>query len=267
MLRQIFIPIIVLVVFIFGYVKYLEMKGIYYPMKEMQFTPNDVGLQYEDIYFSTEDGLRLNAWFIPQKNSRGIILFSHGNAGNISHRLEKLILLSKMQFDLFIFDYRGYGRSSGRPSEGGIYLDTEAAFSYLVDQRNAEPTEIILYGESLGTAAIIHLAAKKIVGALIIEGGFSKGKDMAKRVYPFLPEFFFFNSYNSLERIKNINAPKLFIHSKEDEVVPMRLAQKLYSVAKSPKRFAELSGGHNTAFLDSQADYLAAIKSFIDEIR
>ena len=263
MLRGIVFIVIVIAVVI-GYVKYIENRIIFYPMKDIEFTPDLVGLTFEDIYIKTQDNLQINGWFIPHDSAKYTLLLCHGNAGNLGHRLEKLLILHKIPLNIFIFDYRGYGKSQGKPCESGIYLDAAAAYDYLVNERKISPEHIVCYGESLGTAAAVHLAAGKKVGALIVESGFSRGKDMAKRIYPFLPAFLFSDTFDNLSRIKKIGAPKLFIHSKNDEIVPFSLARKLYDAAPGPKRFTELIGGHNTAFLDSQQDYLASIKAFIE---
>ncbi|MFC1699750.1 alpha/beta hydrolase, partial [Candidatus Omnitrophota bacterium] len=190
-------------------------------------------------------------------------LFCHGNAGNIGHRLEKALLLRKLKLNIFLIDYRGYGNSAGRPSEAGLYLDAQAGYDYLVNQLGVSPDRLILYGESLGSAAIIDLAAKSEVAGLIVEGGFTRGRDMAKRIYPFLPAFLFANSFDSLSKVDQISAPKLFIHSRNDEIVSFKLAQRLYQAAAGPKQFQELIGPHNSAFYDSKDKYIASLESFI----
>ena len=258
------IAILIFIAFIIGYVKYIEKKGIFYPIKEIEYTPLQAGFQYEDIYFTAADGVRLNGWFIPYENSRGTLLFAHGNAGNISHRLEKITFLRRSRLDIFIIDYRGYGRSAGTPSEKGLYLDVRGGYDYLVKQRGISPDKIILYGESIGAAVVIHLAARQKVGALIAESAFSCGRDMAKTIYPFLPAWFFSDSFDCLSRIREVSAPKLFIHSKNDEIVPYRLARKLYEAAAEPKQFAELTGGHNTAYRDAEEKYTSSVVSFVD---
>ena len=265
-MKGIIIYAAIAIVLIFGYVKYIESRGMYFPIKEIEYTPEIVGLPFEDIYIKTEDDIQINGWFIPEENARYTLLFCHGNAGNIGHRLEKLMLLHKIKLNLFIIDYRGYGRSKGSPSEKGIYLDIKAAYNYLVDKRKIKPEHIILYGESLGSAAIIHLAAEQKVGGLIVEGGFTRGRDLAKRIYPFLPASLFSDSFDSLAKIKKIDAAILFIHSKDDEIVPFSFAKQLYNAASGPKHFAELRGGHNNAFLDSKEKYVSSIASFIEQL-
>ncbi len=258
-LLYITLAVILLVV----YIRYIESKSIFFPMKKIEFTPDFVNLVYEDVYIKTQDNIKINGWFFPKDNAKYTILFCHGNAGNIGHRLEKIVMLLDMGVNVFIIDYRGYGNSKGKPSEKGIYLDTKAGYDYLVNTRKIQPEHIILYGESIGGAAVIDLASKTKVGALITEETFSSAVDMAKRIYPFLPSFLFSVRFDSLTKIKKVNAPKLIIHSINDEIVPFELGKKLYDAAKEPKQFAEIIGGHNTAFLDSKEKYAASIKAFL----
>jgi fermentation-respiration switch protein FrsA (DUF1100 family) len=258
--------IILGIILIVGYVKYIEMRGIYYPIKNLEFTPANINLKFEDVYFKTIDNLKLNAWFIPHPEAKYTLLFFHGNAGNLQDRLDKINMLHNLGLNIFILDYRGYGKSEGKPSEKGLYKDAQAAYSYLVNVRKILPDEIILYGESLGTAVAIDLAAKFKVKALILEGAFSCGRDMAKTIYPYLPNFIFTNSFNSLEKIKKISTAKLFLHSQEDEIVPNKLTKKLFASACLPKYFIELKGSHNNAFLDDKEQYLSAIASFLTKL-
>ncbi|MBN3038554.1 MAG: alpha/beta hydrolase [Candidatus Omnitrophica bacterium] len=250
---------------LFGYIKYIESKAIYLPTKGVDYYPDLAGLAFEDIDVITEDGLRINGWFVPGKDTKYTVLFCHGNGGNIGHRMEKLVYFYNLGLSSFIIDYRGYGKSQGSPSEKGLYADARAAYDYLLRKRKIPAEAIILYGESLGSAVVIHLAAEEKVGGLIIEGGFSRGRDMAKAIYPFLPSFLFADSFDSLAKIGKVKAPKLFMHSKDDEVVPFILAKKLYDAADNPKHFAQLRGGHNSVLYDSQESYLSVIKSFIEK--
>lgn len=253
-------------VIIVAYIKYLENKGIFYPQKSIDFYPSAVNLPFEDIYLKTEDNVKINGWFIPHNKAKYTLLFLHGNAGNIGHRLEKLLMLREAGVNIFIIDYRGYGESRGSISEKGFYLDAKAAYDYLLNNRHILPEQIILYGESIGTAAVIDLAAKVKVRAIILEGGFSRGKDVANKFYPFLPAFLFSNTFDSLGKIKNIRVPKLFIHSRNDEIIPFELAGNLYNASVEPKEMVEIGGSHNTAFLDSKEKYISSIGLFIEKL-
>lgn len=245
------------------YIKYIESKSIFFPTREHGQTPDVVGLEYTDIALVTPEGIDLHGWFFPHDNAHQILLFLHGNGGNISHRLEKVRILHERNMAVFIFDYRGYGRSTGKPCEKGLYLDAETAYHYLIDELGVPPGEIIVYGESLGTAVAIQLAADHQIKALILEGVLSSVRDMAHKLYPFLPAVIFKDQFNSIKKISSAAAAKLFIHSRNDEIIPLRFARKVYDAASQPKVFVEIYGGHNTAFLDSRTHYIAAIDSFL----
>jgi len=264
---KVILYIIIAIVLLFGYAKFIELRGIFFPVKEIKLTPRFINLPFEDIYILTKDGLKINGWFIPNDNAKHTLFFCHGNAGNIANRLDKIAMLHRLGVNVFIIDYRGFGRSQGRPSEKGIYLDAQAAYDYLTANRKIKPEAIILYGESLGSAVVINLASEVKILALIAEGAFSSGKDMAKEIYPFLPAHLFSYKFDSLTKIKRVSAAKLFIHSIADEVVPFRLAQKIFSTAGEPKHFVQLNGGHNTAFLDYPGEYSGAIISFINTLK
>lgn len=251
---------------VFFYAKYLETKSLFFPLKGLQTSPAEIGLTFQDVYLTTEDNIKIHGWFIPFQGAKYTLLFCHGNAGNISTRLDKILVLRQAKVNIFIIDYRGYGLSSGKPKELGIYLDAQAGYDYLINKRDLSLEQIILYGESLGVAVIIDLASREKVGGLIAEGAFSSGKDIGKIFYPYVPEFILPNIFNSLGKIKNIKVPKLFLHSADDEVIPIKLGKKLYQAALEPKYFAELSGGHNSIYFDSKDKYLLSIIVFLDKL-
>ena len=258
------IYIIVLVFVCWAFLKYVEWKSIFFPMKSVELTPGYMGLFYEDINFKTSDGLELNGWFIPAKESRVTLLFCHGNAGNIGHRVESIDIFNGIGFNTFIFDYRGYGKSHGFPSEKGIYLDALAAYDYLTKQRGIDENSIVIYGKSLGGAAAIDLARKVEHRALIVESAFSSMTDMAREVYPFLPVRIMISAkYNSISKIPYVGTPKLIIHSQDDEIVPYKLGEKLFKAAGEPKEFYKMRGGHNEAFLFAKEEFKSAIRAFL----
>lgn len=264
MLKGIIYLVIIIGVF-FAYVKYIESRSIFFPAKTLDATPQIVNLDFEDVTLNTTDGIDIHGWFIPHTGKKAILFF-HGNGGNISHRLEKILLLRSADVDILIIDYRGYGQSKGRPTEKGIYRDAQAAYDYLISDRGIDPKNIIVYGESLGCAVAIDLVSKNKVGGLVLEGSFSSGRDMAKVLYPYLPISIFFTKFNSEAKIKDVNAPIIFIHSPSDEIVPFELAQKLFDAANEPKKLIKIRGGHNTGFIDSQELYTESIKSFTESI-
>jgi len=261
------LQLIVLVIVILLSVRYIERRSIYFPMREITANPQSAGLPYEEVYFETSDKKRLNAWFIAHDKAKSTLIFCHGNAGNISHRLEKIAMFYNLGVNVFIFDYRGYGKSQGAPSESGLYADAKAAYDYLIRERRVAKEGIILYGESIGGIVAIDLAQNKDLGALITEEAFTSVKDMSAIAYPFFPYFIFSSRFDALSKIKNVRCPKLIIHSIDDEIVPFRLGEKLFAAAKSPKEFLQIRGGHNSAFLESEEQFKEGIKSFLSNLQ
>ena len=266
MLKNIIFYSIVLVL-AFVWFRNFEWRSIFFPTREFSYAPDVSGLEYEDVFMQTQDGQKLNAWFIPAKKSSFTLLFCHGNGGNISHRGGKIEIINKFGLNMFIFDYRGYGKSEGRPSEQGIYLDGRAAYDYLIKEKNIAPENIILYGESLGAAVATDLASKVEIRAIILEGAFTSAKDMSREIYPFLPTIFLKSKLDSLSKIKKIASAKLFIHSANDEIVPIHLSHKLFNAAPEPKTFRTIGGGHNTCHMDSQKEYTESIATFVDSLK
>jgi len=238
---------------------------MYFPVKEITADPSSAGLDYEDVFFKTSDNKLLNGWYIPSGKEKFTLLFCHGNAGNISHRLEKILLLHDLDLNIFIFDYRGYGKSEGKPSETGLYRDTEAAYGYLLKERGIPEDKIILYGESIGGGVVIDLAQRARVKALITEGAFTSLKDMARVAFPLVPPVMIGRQYDSLHKIRTISCPKLIIHSTDDEIVPFSMGERLFDAASPPKRLLKLSGLHNSAFFDSKEQFTEGIISFLKE--
>ena len=255
----------VFIVIFFMWARYVERHSLYFPVKDINFTPQVVGLPYEEACFDTSDGKRLYGWFIPAGGkAKFTVLFCHGNGGNISHRLEKIGLLHGLGLNVFIFDYRGYGKSEGAPSEPGLYKDADAAYKYLVEKRNIPKDGIILYGESLGGTVAAELATKESARAIITEEAFTSVPDMTGIVYPFIPRFVISTKFDTASKMKDATCPKLIIHSVDDEIVPFSLGEKLFKAASPPKEFLEIRGSHNTAFFDSKEQFTEGIRSFLD---
>ncbi|MFH1655972.1 MAG: alpha/beta hydrolase [Candidatus Omnitrophota bacterium] len=263
---KIFIYIILFCVFVFAYARYIEMRSIFYPMKAIEATPKDIGLDYEDIYFKVEDGVTLNGWLVKNPKAKATILVFHGNAGNISHRLEKISILNQIGLNVFIIDYRGYGRSQGRPSEEGIYKDARAAYDYLATLKGINKDKIVSFGSSIGGAVAIDLAVNRDVACLVVDSSLTSAKDMGKRFYPYIPSFLFQTKFNSIDKVKTIKSAKIFIHSINDEIVPFEFGQRLYDAASQPKEFFKILGGHNSGFMESKDVIIKKLGSYFREL-
>ncbi len=240
---------------------------IFYPDDYLIADPGDWGMPFEDVYFSTADGLTLNGWFVPGEKEMTWLWFP-GNAGNISYRLDNLRLLHhRLSLNIFIFDYRGYGRSQGRPSEEGTYLDAEAALDYLRSRRDIDPDAIIFFGRSLGSAVAVNLATKHKCLGLILESPPTSLVGMMKRLFPSLPPEELPIKYDSLSKIKRISVPLLILHGDCDEVVPFFMGRKLYEAANEPKQFYTIeNAGHNDTYMVGGEGYFRALQDFIESL-
>lgn len=241
-----------------------QEKMIFFPGKRIVDTPETIGLQYEDVYLVTDDETKIHGWYVPHPDAKATLLFFHGNAGNISHRLDSVSIFRGLGLSVFIIDYRGYGRSGGRPSEQGTYKDAQAAWNYLVDERRLRPDEIIVFGRSLGGGVAAGLAARVSPAAVILESTFTSIKELGKHYYPYLPVSWIARvRYPVDEDISSFNCPVLVIHSEQDDVVPFRHGQRLFATAREPKMFLPISGDHNTGFLLSGDAYVEGMKRFL----
>ena len=242
----------------------IENYFVFFPETSFDQTPDELNLHHKEVYFLSEDGKKLHGWFFPLKKEFPVILFCHGNAGNISHRLENIRLLLDQKLQVFIFDYRGYGRSSGRPSEKGVYCDGLAAYDYLTKTVHIPSTNIIPFGRSLGAAVAIEISLKRRTRSVILESAFTSAKEMARTIALFyLFSFFVPTHYNNLKRIGHVTVPKLIIHGREDEIVPFSMGQKLFEAAKAPRYFFPVrDAGHNDTFIAGGRKYFETITSF-----
>jgi uncharacterized protein len=246
---------------------FTQSRLIYFPTSEIVATPDQIGLSYKSVSFKAPDGMRLSGWFIPAESPRGVLIFCHGNAGNISHRLESIYIFHGLQLSIFIFDYRGYGTSEGMPSEEGSYLDAQGAWNYLIEQEGLDPFDIIIFGRSLGGAVASWLAREHTPKALIVESAFTSASDLAGEIYLCLPAKLLCKyKYDTLAAIREVQCPVLIVHSQEDRIVPFRHAHKLFDAADDPKAFLEISGSHNEGFITSSSIYLNGLKDFLDKV-
>jgi pimeloyl-ACP methyl ester carboxylesterase len=245
-------------------VYFYQERLLYFPLRGISTTPAQVGLPYEQVVLTTSDNVRLSGWFVPAESGQPVLLFFHGNAGNVSHRLESILQFHRLGLQVFIIDYRGYGHSEGQTTETGTYLDAEAAWQYLVTQKNFEPDEIIIFGRSLGGAVAAALAERHPPRGLILESTFTSIPDLAARRYPFLPVRRLARlRYNTAARLPNIHVPLLIIHSREDRVIPFHHAERLFEVANNPKKLLPIKGSHNDGFRVSASRYEATVGEFI----
>lgn len=258
----------ILIIFILAVIIFyqqLENSIIFYPDKALDDRPSNWDLCYKDIQFLTPDGQKLHGWFFPVSGKSPVLLFCHGNAGNISHRIENIKFLVKRDISVFIFDYRGYGQSSGRPSEKGIYIDGIAAYDYLTEIEKISPDRIVIFGRSIGGAVAIEVALQRKVRCLIIESTFTSTKDMAKTIFPFfIFSPFLPHHYNNILKIAGVTIPKLIIHGEDDNIVPFSMGNKLFAQATEPKLFLPIHrAGHNDTYVVGGGDYFEAIVNFI----
>jgi len=242
----------------------LQGRMLYLPDSALIATPKAVDLAFEDVRITTDDGVVLHGWLVPGPAAAPVVLFFHGNAGNISHRLESLRVFHRLGLTTLIIDYRGYGHSAGSPTEEGTYRDAEAAWRYLTQERGIDGRRIIVFGRSLGGGVAVWLATRTDPAALIIESTFTSVPDLAAKIYPWLPVRWLARfRYDSREKIALVKAPVLVVHSRNDEIVPFSHAKQLFEAAPTSRRLMVLRGGHNDGFIVSMDDYLQGLNFFL----
>lgn len=246
----------------------MENSVIFQPSAQIVGTPEDVGLPYEDVTLTTKDGIRITGWFVPSMGATSTLLWFHGNAGNISHRLDNIRKLhDQVHAHIFIIDYRGYGRSQGFVSEEGTYEDADAALAYLQSREDVDANDIVIFGRSLGAAVGVDLATRQKTRALVIESPFTSIEAMAKTVMPWVPIGAFLHTrYNNLDKIRNLRIPLLVVHGDRDRIVPYEQGRELFEAAPEPKSFYTIAeAGHNDTYLVGGNEYFNAIANFIQQ--
>jgi fermentation-respiration switch protein FrsA (DUF1100 family) len=247
------------------YLRYFEWKNTFYPAREIEATPGDFGLAFEEVLFVAEDGVALHGWWVPHEEAKGTILHCHGNAGNIGDRAWMAADLHRLGVNVFLFDYRGYGRSRGFPSERGVYRDARAAYEVVRARHgDSESPPVIVHGQSLGGVVAVQLALDKPVRGLVVESAFSSVADIGEILYPWLPvRLTSANHFDALRKIAQIRVPKLFAHSPHDDLIPYALGRRLYDAAPAPKEFVDLEGGHNDAGWPTSPAYWRALDAWV----
>lgn len=247
-----------------GYMVLNETNLVYNPQRELTATPARHGLGFSDHHFGTQDGIKLHGWLIPAIDAKGLVLFFHGNTGNISHRIETLEILHGLGYSVFIFDYRGYGRSDGEPSEEGTYQDGRAAWDYVTTTLNFKPQDVVIFGRSLGGAIASQVATQVTPRALVIESSFTSMPAVAQQLYPWLPVKLISRiRYDSLGRISSVKCPLLVIHSRDDELISFAHGQSLYDAFPREKMLLSIRGRHNDGFVFSGAIYSRGLADFL----
>ena len=249
-----------------GYVYLKQEHLIYFPQfaRELIATPAARGLPFEDVSIRTEDGETLSAWWIPADQPRGAALVLHGNAGNISHRIDYARMFRSFGLSTLLVDYRGYGKSTGSPSEEGTYRDALASWRWMVETRGIKPDEIVVLGESLGGPVACWIAALHTPRAVVLASTFTSVTDLGAEKYRLLPVRLLSRfKYDTRDCLSRVKAPVLIAHSPDDDIVPYAHGQALYVVAKEPKRFLELAGSHNNGLIYARPEWENVLREFL----
>ena len=267
--RGVFFALILLsLILIGGGSRLLGRSLVFFPEREIEESPADWGLSFEEVTFLALDGVELHGWFIPGDREETLLWF-HGNAGNISHRLENLKLLhEELGMNLFIFDYRGYGASEGRPSEEGTYLDAGAALAYLQSRSDVSPEQIVYFGRSLGAAVAVKLALRSPPSGLILESPVPSIRYMARRTYGFLPVWLLVRTrYDTLGKMPEVDVPTIVLHGDRDDIVPIDAGRKVFAAAREPQEFYVIRGaGHNDTYVVGGEAYFDALRRFMQRL-
>jgi hypothetical protein len=243
---------------------FVQARMLFLPTSELVADPGAIGLAFEDVEIDTRDGERLHAWWVPHAQARGTLLFAHGNAGNVSYRLDSLRLFHRLRLNVLIFDYRGYGRSTGRPTEAGLYRDGEAARRWLTENAGVDADDLVLFGRSMGAAVAARLATGHRAACLIAESAFTSVPDRAAEIYWWLPVRWLLHIRMDTRRsVGEADLPVLVVHSRDDEIVPFSHARRLLEAAGRRGQLLEISGDHNTGFLASAERYVDGLDDFL----
>ncbi len=244
-----------------------EHSQIYHPTRDVESTPDDVGRPAEEVWLKAPDGPRLHAWFFAadkaSPRARYVMLFCHGNGGNLTSRPGYYRAILETGVSLLAFDYRGYGLSDGEPGEAGTYTDARAAYQWLC-ARGFAPEHILVWGESLGGGIASHLAATERVGGLVLQSSFTSIPDIGAELFPWLPVKLLSRiRYNTHSRLPAITCAVVILHSRADTIIRFRHAERNFAAAREPKALIELDGDHNDALLANRAAYVAGAERLV----
>jgi hypothetical protein len=247
-------------------VRWLERGMIFFPARYPAgiWDPARLGVEVEDVWFRSADGLSLHAWWFAAADQRPVVLWAHGNGGNLTGRAPDAQALADAGVSVLVFDYRGYGRSEGAPSEAGIYLDAEAAYAYLTRERNIDPLRIVLMGRSIGAAPAARLATRVPHAGLILVSPPPSAKRMARAMFGGLPvDLLGTSRFPVVEWVAQRRTPLLVVHGERDEVIPFAYGREVYEAAAPPKSFVALPGaGHNDISAVAGSRYINALVAF-----
>ena len=250
-------------------VYFMQSRMLYLPDlpgRALTATPTDVGLDYEDVSIESADGVTLHGWFISGPSSR-VLLFFHGNAGNISHRLESIRQFESLGLSVLIIDYRGYGQSEGRATEKGIYRDADAAWRHLIEHRGIAATDVVVFGRSLGASVAARLAGRHQPLALIVESSFTSVPDIAQDLYPWLPARWLSRlSHATRDYVRDVRCPVLVVHSRDDEIIPFHHGEAIFAAANEPRALLGIRGTHNDGFLQDERAYVEGLRTFLTRL-
>lgn len=261
------IALVLLVLFML--LRWFEHAQTYHPSRSFYAGAAELGRAWEDANFTATDGVKLHGWFFPANTNSPrahlAVVICHGNGGNISHRLGLYDALLATGVNVFTFDYRGYGRSEGRPSEAGTYLDAQAAHAWL-RKRGFPATNIIAYGESLGGGIASELALRETCGGLVLQSTFTSVTDLGAELYPFLPVRTLGSiRYDTRGKLPRLRVPVLVMHSREDSMIPFHHAERNFAMANEPKFMCELAGDHNDGIVDRKT-FLAGMEQLLTRV-
>jgi uncharacterized protein len=270
-LLSLFLSILLAYLIVLVIIRIFESRLIFFPdyPSRLDGDWHPRGLNVEDVWLTTSDGVKLHAWWIPDDAARFTFLAFHGNASNIANRAPTYEFLHDAHVNVLALEYRGYGRSEGKPSESGVYRDAEAACDYLVKLKGVDSKTIISFGQSLGTAVATHLAAHRQIAGVILEAPFPSASRVARKTFWFFPglSLLTYGQFNTRAWLKQVHAPILIVHCTQDPVIPIQFGQEVYEEALPPKNFLQINGYcHEESSLVAPAQYRAALQEFLNRL-